>query len=287
MKISPLLTHAKALGVFTIIAVLGLLSLPRADAATSYWDTNGSTAGTGTGAQLGTWDAGTTSLWTSVLAGDVATGLWTNGNEASFSAGTNGTGLQTVTVSGTVSASGIVVKNGTLTLAGTASPSLTIGSGGINVSSTNAGKTIFDGTLGRVNLSADQTWTAGGSSTGFTINSGITTNAASGTVTLTIAGGGTGTSTSSNAGANLVDGANAKLAFTYNNSGQLTMAGASTYSGGTSLSGTTVGGTSSAIIIVSIPPASDLPAMSPAGFLELAQSRSTADRLKCVPPQQG
>ncbi len=248
MKITSHLTSAKAFGVFTIIAVLGLLS--RAEAATQYWDTNGATAGTGTGAQAGTWDAGTTSLWTSDPAGSIATGIWTNGNEASFSAGTNGTGLQTVTVSGSVSASGIVVKNGTLTLAGTSSPSLTIGSGGINVTSTNAGKTIFDGTLSRVNLSADQTWTAGGSSTGFTINSGITTNAASGTVTLTIAGGGTGTATSSNAGANLVDGTNAKLAFTYNNSGQLTMAGASTYSGGTSLSGTTVGGTSSAVIIV-------------------------------------
>jgi fibronectin-binding autotransporter adhesin len=251
MKITSHMTSAKALGVFTVIAVLGLLSLPRAEAATQYWDTNNSTAGTGTGAQSGTWDAGTTSLWTTVLAGDVATGLWTNGNEASFSAGTNGTGVQTVTVNGTVSASGIVVKEGSLTFAGASSPSLTLGAGGINVTSSLSAKTILGSTLSRVNLSADQTWTAGGgAAAGFTINSGITTSAASGTVTLTIAGGGSGTATTSSAGGTLIDGANAKLAFTYNNSGQLTMAGANTYSGGTTLSGTTVGGTSSAVLIV-------------------------------------
>jgi autotransporter-associated beta strand protein len=248
MKITSPPTFAKALGVFTVIAVLGLL--PRAEAATLYWDTNGATAGTNATAS-GTWDAGTTSLWTTVLAGDVATGTWTNGNEASFSAGTNGTGLQTVTVNGTVSASGIVVKDGSLTLNGASSPSLTIGSGGINVTSSVSAKTTLGSTLGRVNLSDNQTWTAGGgASAGFAINSGITTSAASGTVTLTIAGGGSGTATTSSAGGTLIDGANAKLAFTYNNSGQLTMAGANTYSGGTTLSGTTVGGTSSAVLIV-------------------------------------
>ena len=250
MKITSHMTSAKALGVFTVIAVLGLLSLPRAEAVTQYWDTNNATAGTGTGAQAGTWDAGTTPLWTTVLAGDVATGTWTNGNDASFSAGTNGTGVQTVTVSGNVTASGIIVKEGTLTLNGTSSPSLTIGTGGINVTSTNGTKTTLNANLGTVVLSGNQTWNAGGGSTGFAINNSITTNAgANSTFTLTITGGGTGTATAS--ATVLSDGAGGgKMAFSYQNTGQLTMTGANTYSGGTTLSGTTVNGTSSALIIV-------------------------------------
>jgi len=253
MKITSHMTSAKALGIFTIIAVLGLLSLPRAEAVTQYWDTNNATAGTGTGAQAGTWDAGTASLlWTTVLAGDVATGLWTNGNDASFSAGTNGNGTQSVSFSGAVSANGITIKDGTVTLtAANSSSSLTIGTGGINITSstTPSTKTSLVATAGaNVTLSGSQTWNAGGSSAGFTLNTDITTNATAGnTFTLTITGGGTGTANSKV----LSDGgAGGKLAFSYQNSGQLTMAGASNYSGGTTLSGTTVGGTSSAVLIV-------------------------------------
>jgi len=247
MKITSHMTSAKALGVFTIVA-LGLLS--RAEAVTQYWDTNGATPGTGTGAQSGTWDAGTISLWTSDSTGSIATGLWTNGNDASFSAGTNGTGLQSVSFSGAVSANGITIEDGTVTLtAANSSASLTIGTGGINITSTNSGKTSLVASAGaNVTLSGSQTWNAGGSSTGFTLNTDITTNATAGnTFTLTLNGGGSGTANSKV----LSDGgAGGKLAFSYQNSGQLTMAGASTYSGGTTLSGTTVSGTSSAVLIV-------------------------------------
>lgn len=54
-------------------------------AATQYWDTNGATAGCGNGG--GDW----TNNWSFSSAGDVATGVWTNGNDAVLSAGTDGT----------------------------------------------------------------------------------------------------------------------------------------------------------------------------------------------------
>ncbi len=78
-----------------------------------YWDTNGAIAGSGNAG--GNWD-GVTSNWSSNSAGTVATGTWVNGNQARFSAGTDGVGSLNINVSGAVSPHGIVVEEGTVNL---------------------------------------------------------------------------------------------------------------------------------------------------------------------------
>ncbi|HUJ42143.1 MAG TPA: autotransporter-associated beta strand repeat-containing protein [Opitutaceae bacterium] len=85
---------------------------------TSYWDINGATAGAGgSGAPAGTWSTAATN-WSSSSAGTVATGSWTAGNLAVFSAGTDATSAYTVTVSGTQTASSIIVEEGSPTFSG-------------------------------------------------------------------------------------------------------------------------------------------------------------------------
>jgi fibronectin-binding autotransporter adhesin len=234
MKIISHMTSAKALGVFTLIAVLGLLSLPRAEAATLYWDTGGSS---------GQWDTATTSLWSASLGGG-SKGTWSglSGTDAVFSATTT-TLAQAVTVSGGVTANSIEIKQGTtVSIGGTSTPSITLGAGGITIGSTG-GAFQFLSTLGTtatsgVILSASQSWTlnkASGSQIGGS-NAASITGAAGTAVTLTIAGTGAGGSTF---GGIIRDGTGGgKLAFTYSGAGQISMAGANTYSGNTTLNGT-------------------------------------------------
>jgi fibronectin-binding autotransporter adhesin len=90
----------------------------------SYWDTNGTSSGSGNAG--GTW--GTNNYWSSTADGTGATGSWTSGNAAVFSAGTDGTGTFTVTLSGAQSADAIWVQEGNVTLSGSG---LTLGSTGI------------------------------------------------------------------------------------------------------------------------------------------------------------
>ncbi|HEY9249053.1 MAG TPA: autotransporter-associated beta strand repeat-containing protein, partial [Rariglobus sp.] len=88
---------------------------PAAHATAYYWDTNGTT--TGSGAATGTW--GTDTFWstssTGVLAPSVVTP--TTSDAVTFSAGTNGT-AGTVTVSGTQSVSTVTLNQNGLTLSG-------------------------------------------------------------------------------------------------------------------------------------------------------------------------
>ena len=83
---------------------------------TSYWDLNGATAGA-RATPTGTWDT-SSSNWSSSSAGTVATGTWASGNLAVFSAGTTAVNPYTVTVSGTQTASSIVVEEGSPTFTG-------------------------------------------------------------------------------------------------------------------------------------------------------------------------
>jgi autotransporter-associated beta strand protein len=87
--------------------------------APSYWDINGDTAGAGGETPSGTWDT-TAAHWTSAVAGDTATAAWTDGAVAAFSAGSDATGLYTVTLAGTRTVSGLRVESGDLELAGAA-----------------------------------------------------------------------------------------------------------------------------------------------------------------------
>ena len=84
---------------------------------TLYWDTNGNTAGAGSAD--GTWSASggaPNRRWTTSAAGTANTSLWTSGAYAVFSAGSDNTGSYTVTVSGTQNVAGLTVQEGNPTL---------------------------------------------------------------------------------------------------------------------------------------------------------------------------
>jgi fibronectin-binding autotransporter adhesin len=98
--------------VATIVPLLTLAS--PLSAALVYWDTNGVTPGTGADS-TGTWDA-TTPNWNSDPGGEGAgPGVWTAGETAVFSAGTEGTAPFTLTVSGTQTAAGVILEEGAMT----------------------------------------------------------------------------------------------------------------------------------------------------------------------------
>ncbi|MCP5533179.1 MAG: autotransporter-associated beta strand repeat-containing protein [Akkermansiaceae bacterium] len=111
-----------------VISLAGLASQPAARAGTLYWDTNGATAGSGSGSA--DWDTGFN--WTTAAAGDIPQVAWTDGETAVFSAGTDGLSF-TATVTGTVTTPSIVIEEAgnTVTLAG---GSINIGGGSIDSS---------------------------------------------------------------------------------------------------------------------------------------------------------
>ena len=97
------LSRASLLRAALLTATASILNAP---AGTLYWDTNGST--TGSGNVGGTWDSGTN--WTVNSAGTAATVAWTNGENVVFSAGTDGTSTKTVTIAGTVATPSILLE---------------------------------------------------------------------------------------------------------------------------------------------------------------------------------
>jgi autotransporter-associated beta strand protein len=125
-----------------------------AQAADSWWDVNGATAGSsGTATAGGNW---TGSNWTADSAGSAATTTWTSGDRALFAAGANATGAYTVTVSGAQTASSLVMEEGTVTLNGGSinlpgvNPVISMNAGGNNFTinsdlSTGGGLTVSKG----------------------------------------------------------------------------------------------------------------------------------------------
>ncbi|MDR0534305.1 MAG: hypothetical protein LBH01_10175 [Verrucomicrobiales bacterium] len=107
----------------TKICFVALVLLPftisgnKLSAATYYWDTNGINASSG--AAEGTWDSGTTALWTTDSTGQSTPAIATTATNDTviFSAGTNGT-AGTVTVSGTQFAQYLVINQSGLTFQG-------------------------------------------------------------------------------------------------------------------------------------------------------------------------
>ena len=101
-----------------LLLAVSVALLPQAvSAQTLYWDTNGATAGSGGPSPSGTWD-GVAPNWSTSSAGTVATGVWTNGDTAVFSADSDATNSYTVTISGTQTAGGVTFATGTNTLTG-------------------------------------------------------------------------------------------------------------------------------------------------------------------------
>jgi fibronectin-binding autotransporter adhesin len=196
--------------VVTILIAVTLLLAPKAHAVNDlYWDTNGTS--TGSGAATGAW--GTSNFWSNSSAGTGSTFTTSTGNtnDLHFSAGTNGTG-GTVTVSGAQSANSIIFEEGAITLSG--GTSITLGGGGgvnsglifnsttgLNTISTalilgsaaaftnndNSLQTISGGVTGAFALTLNGSGTGGLTLSSGSINNGGTiTNSGSGTGTTTI-----------------------------------------------------------------------------------------------------
>ena len=157
-----------------------------ANAATYYWDSNG-TSTTGAGATpTGTWGADV--FWNTSPTGDAGTitALTTALDDVFFSAGTDAVNPYTVTLNGTQNARLVTFEDGTVTLSG---GTLNLGAGGGITVTTNTvtGSTISSGLTitGRqtFNVAAGRTLTL---DTGtFTRNAGATLDI-SGTVTSTM-----------------------------------------------------------------------------------------------------
>jgi hypothetical protein len=150
---------------------------------TLYYDTNGSTPGTSTSSTTSDFKS---AVWTEDASGSSMTVGYIPASDVVFSAGTNGTGTQAVTVTDAELVDAFTFKNGTVTLNGSGSPNLTIGAGGITVNS-NDGPTTLDTSLGTVALGAGQSWN-NDSTQALNVNNGVSGSGQ----TLTFAGVGTG-----------------------------------------------------------------------------------------------
>ncbi len=119
------------------------------DGAMLYWDVNGTSEGATddwSGAAEGTWGVGNT--WNSDPNGTGPVVAWTPGAAAVFSAGYNGYGTFTVTVSGTQTADFIFFKDGNVTLSG---GTINLGNAeGTKVTMMAAINSVLDGTAGLV-----------------------------------------------------------------------------------------------------------------------------------------
>jgi hypothetical protein len=156
-----------------IVTAPGLIVNPAMAAGTQYWDKNAET-----------WDV-STSNWSPNLDGGSLT-IWSDSNDAVFSAGTGHSGTFTVTVSDTRQANSITIEEGTLTFSG--GTALQIGTGGLTLNSSAGAVTISS----PITLGGSQSWENNSANT-LTVNGAIT----SGGNTLTKAG--TGTVTIQNA----------------------------------------------------------------------------------------
>ncbi len=122
-----------------IIAVIGLLfSIPVANAATLYWDTNGTTAGAGA-TPSGTWDD-TVSNWNDTADGTGTISGWSNSvsDTAVFSAGSDAD-TATITLDGQQTLSAMTIEEGNYTFS---SGSLFLRNSSITVNSNLGSQTI-------------------------------------------------------------------------------------------------------------------------------------------------
>jgi fibronectin-binding autotransporter adhesin len=254
--------RVSALAAATIAAVAFSNGL---HAGTLYFDNNGATVGAVAAANLTTqqtWNTASTN-WNATADGTGTPAAWIDGSDAVFSAGITGssanlaTGTYNVTTAGAKIANSITVKDGTVTFLPSATPpTRTIGAGGVTLAST-AGGVVFSEANGgdTLILSGSQSWTNNSASSAFTVNNPIHGNAATGTFLLTAApngsanmifGGGTvpafsGTLVTGEAvpgsAIGITDGTSGgNLAFLAAGTGTVSLQGADTYTGGTTVS---------------------------------------------------
>ncbi len=174
-------------------------------AQTIYFDTNGNSTGTNATAAVG-WTTTGNANWTTNSAGTAATSAWgtlaTGANTTTiFSAGTNGTGNQTITVTGTIgNVSNLTFSAGVVTIGGTGTLNLSRNST-FQVDSTNGTSTI-DATIAgafTVTKTGNSTLDLGGSNS-YTGN----TTVGNGTLMLGASGNATNTPLGTTAGGTIV-----------------------------------------------------------------------------------
>lgn len=108
------LQQRRWMGGAALLMFLQILLTP-AWAANLYWDSNGTTNGAGT-TPTGNW--GTNDYWSASSLGTATTAAWTSGETAVFSAGTDATGIFTVTLGAAQTAAGLTFEEGVVTLTG-------------------------------------------------------------------------------------------------------------------------------------------------------------------------
>ena len=184
-KIPPLLA----------LLTLGSLFTGSALAANLFWDINGATAGAGGATPSGTWDTGTTANWTTDSTGSSAATTWASANTAIFSAGTDATGLFTVTLVGTETVAGLTLNLGTVTLGG--SGAVAVGANNITV---NSPAILSIASTSRITASAGATLTLNGGTIRETNPGNAGTFISSSLGIIVVASGGTVDYTSSGTG---------------------------------------------------------------------------------------
>jgi len=116
MRRTPSLICAGSIAAFIAAAAASRTS---ARAATVYWDTNGSTSGSGGGASpVGDWTSSSTVWSSSSLGLGVNPSSWVAGDTAVFSAGSNATGSYTINVVGNHAIGGLIFEDGAARLSG-------------------------------------------------------------------------------------------------------------------------------------------------------------------------
>ena len=159
---------------------------------TLWWDVNGAAGGAGGATPTGTW--GVDNFWSNNTAGNVATGSWTAGDTAVFSAGSDATGAFDVAVSGTQDIAGLTFEDGTPTINGGTlqlSTSATADVGSDVIGTINS---IISGGFGLTKVNAGMLLLGGFNtySGGTTISAGtlrVNDSSAAGPSAVTVAGG--------------------------------------------------------------------------------------------------
>ncbi|MEY5026830.1 MAG: hypothetical protein RLZZ244_2358, partial [Verrucomicrobiota bacterium] len=168
-------------------------SEPRLQAATLYWDANGTSPGAAVGGVAsGTW--GVDSFWSTDVAGLLSPSLLntTLSDDLFFAAGSDAIGSSTLTISGGQQANSLTFTAGTVSLGGAATPVLTLGAGGLTMDSTMGGSLTLGASLGGVVLGSSQTW-SNHSGQQLVVQTAVSGSAAVGaTTTWTVGGSGTG-----------------------------------------------------------------------------------------------
>ncbi|MBN8458066.1 MAG: autotransporter-associated beta strand repeat-containing protein [Verrucomicrobia bacterium] len=173
------------------LVVTTVFCAPLAMAANLYWDTNGDVPGSGNAGGL--WDATSFNWNTDAAGGDNDGGTadtstpWTDGNDAVFSAGTDGIGGLTITVDGTVDPNSITfAQDGNKTLTGgsiTTAGGLSISSAGRSNGNNYNIQSLLTGT-GDLVLSANGNTADDGGGVGGNLTLGNNANDFTGNVTI-------------------------------------------------------------------------------------------------------